>query len=183
MNPNIGIITGITEQHLERFGSLEAIIHTIFELPQNMAKHGECFLNTENENVKNGYIVNQDLLVNYIDIADEHVTNVRCLDHFEGVSFEYDSHVFTTQLIGTHNIPAMVIAYKIGRKLGIESEKLVAAIAKIPYLEHRLEKIVNEKNGVCVLDDSFNGNNEGVKAIISLCKATKTNGRKIYVTP
>lgn len=38
VHPNIAILTGITYQHLERFGSIEEIIATKYELPESIQK-------------------------------------------------------------------------------------------------------------------------------------------------
>ncbi len=37
VSPDIALLTGITYQHLERFGSIEAIIATKFELPESIS--------------------------------------------------------------------------------------------------------------------------------------------------
>ena len=50
----------------------------------------------------------------------------------------------------------------------------------IKQIEHRLEKI--EINGKIILDDSFNGNLNGMKEAIRLASLHK-NGKKIIVTP
>lgn len=38
VSPDIALLTGITYQHLERFGSIEAIIATKFELPESISE-------------------------------------------------------------------------------------------------------------------------------------------------
>ncbi len=50
-------------------------------------------------------------------------------------------------------------------------------------MEHRLEVISHPETNIRIVDDSFNGNPEGVKAIVELFRNTKTTGRKIYLTP
>lgn len=54
---------------------------------------------------------------------------------------------------------------------------------QLPFVNHRLELLYNEHTGVYVLDDSFNGNIEGVKTTVDLLKNTLFQGKRIYLTP
>jgi len=47
--PKIGILTGINEQHLATFGSLEKIIKTKYELIENLPEDGTAFFNAKNK--------------------------------------------------------------------------------------------------------------------------------------
>lgn len=183
IHPNIGIITGITEQHLERMGSIGTIIDTIYELPENLRSGGVCFLDTRNIHVKNGYEARKNLEVPYQDIAQESVSHVECLPEFAGIRFRYNGQTFQTRLLGEHIIAPIIVAYHIAKSLGVPDKAIVQAVANIPFVEHRLEVIYNSQTGIRVVDDSFNGNPEGVKAIVELFRTTEAAGRKIYFTP
>jgi UDP-N-acetylmuramoyl-tripeptide--D-alanyl-D-alanine ligase len=59
--PHIAVLTGITEQHLERFKSLERIIQTKFEITKRLTNSDFFFTDGENEAVQTGlkkYVVN-----------------------------------------------------------------------------------------------------------------------------
>lgn len=99
------------------------------------------------------------------------------------MKFEYNGFVFQTPLLGAHIITPILITYKIARSFNIPNEVIIQAVASLPFVEHRLEVIYNSQTNIRVVDDSFNGNPEGVKAIVELFRATKTAGRKIYLTP
>ena len=49
VRPQIGILTGINEQHLATFGSLKNIIDTKFELIESLPKDGVAFFNGKNQ--------------------------------------------------------------------------------------------------------------------------------------
>lgn len=49
VGPKIGILTGINEQHMATFGSLENIIKTKYELIENLPKDGIAFFNAKNK--------------------------------------------------------------------------------------------------------------------------------------
>ncbi len=84
---------------MERFGSIETIIDTIYELPENTKVDGKCFLDTRNMYVKMGYENRKSLPVQYRDMARESVTNIECLPEFSGMKFEYNGFVFQTPLL------------------------------------------------------------------------------------
>ncbi len=52
VRPDISIVTGITHQHLERMGTIDAIIDTIFELPLSLDAADACHFHTESEYVR-----------------------------------------------------------------------------------------------------------------------------------
>ncbi len=49
VKPKIGVLTGINEQHMATFGSLENIIKTKFELIESLPKDGTAFFNAKNK--------------------------------------------------------------------------------------------------------------------------------------
>jgi len=49
VKPKIGVLTGINEQHMATFGSLENIIKTKFELIESLPKDGVAFFNGKNQ--------------------------------------------------------------------------------------------------------------------------------------
>ena len=50
VKPNFGVLTGINNQHLETFGSIEKTCETKFELFENLAVGGVGFFSSDNEN-------------------------------------------------------------------------------------------------------------------------------------
>jgi len=53
--PRIGIITGISNQHLATFGSQENIVKTKFELIDSLPEEGLAALNWDSELVRNNF--------------------------------------------------------------------------------------------------------------------------------
>ena len=51
-------------------------------------------------------------------------------------------------------------------------------LTTLPQVEHRLQKI--EANGKIIIDDSFNGNLEGMLEAINI--SSNYNGRKVIIT-
>ena len=63
--------------------------------------------------------------------------------------------------------------------MGVDIEKIKEKVLKLNPVPHRLQKI--EVGGKIIIDDSFNGNIEGMLSSYELVK--QYNGRKIIVTP
>lgn len=55
VNPKIGILTGINEQHMATFGSLENIIKTKYELIESLPADGSAFFNGKNAHCQELY--------------------------------------------------------------------------------------------------------------------------------
>ncbi|NDK08340.1 hypothetical protein EOM39_03785 [Candidatus Gracilibacteria bacterium] len=182
VNPDIGILTGITLQHLERFKTLDNIIKTKYELIEELGENGLAILDSSNENVKKGLEERKATLKvkNVIEINNPE--SITYLNNLAGISFTYDSKTLQTKLLAFHSANQIMIAYEVAKYLKVPSDKILTGIKNINYVQHRLELIYNSNSNLYVIDDSFNGNFEGVKSTIELLKNIKGH-RKIYLTP
>ena len=86
---------------------------------------------------------------------------------------------FQTRILGAFNVINMSAAIAVASDLGISNATLTRSVQKLEPISHRLNKIiVNEK---IILDDSYNGNLDGMLEAIRLSSLHK--GKKIIVTP
>ena len=65
------------------------------------------------------------------------------------------------------------------KEFGVDDSYLVRKVAKLSPIPHRLQKI--EVGGKIIIDDSFNGNIEGMLSSIEL--VSQYEGRKVIITP
>jgi UDP-N-acetylmuramoyl-tripeptide--D-alanyl-D-alanine ligase len=65
-------------------------------------------------------------------------------------------------------------------RLGLSDEQIRAGVARTVAFEHRMQ--ARHLGGAWILDDTYNGNIEGMRAGLELLKTLPGN-RKIYVTP
>jgi UDP-N-acetylmuramoyl-tripeptide--D-alanyl-D-alanine ligase len=181
VNPKIGILTGITLQHLERFKNLENIIKTKFELIQSLPTDGLALIDTTSDGVKQG-LEKYQFSMNTKNIKTISASSsFQYLDNLEWISFELDGNTYQTKLIAKHSLQTIQIAYEVAKYFWLSLEEIKAGIEKIDYTKHRMELIRNTKNGVNIIDDSYNGNIEWVKSIIDLLKNTNTAGKKLII--
>lgn len=177
VNPDYGVLTGINESHLEKFGSLENIIKAKFELPQEVKKL--AVLNFDDENIKRHFARFQ--IKKITGVSQGAAKNTNILDDFKGVEFTVNNIKFHTKLLATHNISLIMLCIEIAKNLGMSLEEIVKGVEKVDYIKHRLEPIYNSQTNIWIIDDSYNGNFAGFRSGVEILE--KARGRKIVLTP
>jgi UDP-N-acetylmuramoyl-tripeptide--D-alanyl-D-alanine ligase len=162
VKPQTAIITGINEAHLERMGKMENTIAAIFELAQHMNQKGLLVLNEDNTLIRDNY--------------KTFVTTQK----IEFASSKKESNL-ESGLLGRYATGVLEAGAAVGRYLGLTEEQIQKGARSVGPLPHRLQPIEGTQ-GVLVIDDSYNGNPEGVEEAIYLLSTYKER-RKVYVTP
>ncbi|NPA04134.1 MAG: UDP-N-acetylmuramoyl-tripeptide--D-alanyl-D-alanine ligase [Epsilonproteobacteria bacterium] len=170
LQPHYAIIGKIGAQHLEYFKSLENIVLTKLELlSSNRLKKAIIW---EGIKVKDN--------PKFIKVG-HNIKNVKAT--LDGVSWELEiegkNYPFFAPLLGEFNALNISLAILLARELGIEVSFLQQKVKELKGVKHRLEKI--EVGGKIIIDDSYNGNLEGMKASYKL--VSSYSGRKVIVTP
>ena len=181
VNPDLGIITGINEAHLEKFKNLNTSVSTIFELSDWLFDK-PVYINGENklakENALNRHVLyTKNGLVGWIveNSATDLTGTSFSLIH-NGKKFEFKS-----KLLGLHQIGPLVVAIDVATRFKIPMDKIKEGVENTKPFDHRLEPKVYA-SGVTLIDDSYNGNPDGVRVIIEFLASIK-GYRRFYVTP
>ncbi|MDB5167272.1 MAG: hypothetical protein JWN26_417 [Candidatus Saccharibacteria bacterium] len=180
--PTMGIITGINESHLESFKSLESTISTIFELVDYVGKKAIVYKNKEN-NILADLVSPKDAFgYSQNGVDGWKITDLQTDLHGTKFTIKKDKAVINahTKLIGLHTVGVTAAAISIAYNLGLSVKQIETGLAKIQPFEHRMEP--RQLHGAWVIDDTYNGNSDGVKAGLALLKNMKAK-RRIYVTP
>lgn len=179
VQPDIGIITGVNEAHLEKFKTLEATTDTVFELADCMGEK-PIYVNGENEAVY-GRAALDHILYTREGAGSWHAEDART--GLEGTSFVLRGNgsriSVVSKLLGLHQVGPLVCAADVATRLGIAPDDIQRGLSHTKAFEHRLEPRV--EGGVTILDDSYNGNPDGVAAVIAFLSSQKA--RRWYVTP
>ena len=186
IKPDIGVLTGINNQHLESFGSIEAIKDTKYELFEGLKKGGKAFFSSANEGSKElsdrfkgeKYLAGGGGEGDFV-YATDIVTDERGMNFTLNINGEPPVKC-TTVLLGKHSVANVCLAAAVAYKLGLTPEEIAAGVNRIPALKHRLELLPNNKN-IVIIDDSYNSNEDGTKAAMEVLDTFK--GRKIVLTP
>lgn len=181
VEPDMGIITGVNEAHLEKFGTLEKTAATIFELAVYLGAK-PLYINAENE-VARSKARAADHLYSREAVNGWRVVNPHT--DLKGTAFtlvrEGDAIHASSKLLGLHMIGPIALAADIARELGLSIEQIEEGIKHTKAFDHRLQMTVDNA-GVITLDDSYNGNPDGVAAVIAFLASLKGH-RRYYVTP
>ncbi|MDR2081407.1 MAG: UDP-N-acetylmuramoyl-tripeptide--D-alanyl-D-alanine ligase [Campylobacteraceae bacterium] len=169
---DIAIIGQIGAQHIEYFKSLEAIRDTKMELIFS-PKLTQAFVHESLNANPNGD--------ERIKIFGHEIKNIEA--DLNGTKFSMKigrkTVEFQTKLLGRFNAVNLAACIHTALYLGLKIEEIQKAVASINSVEHRLQRI--DANGKIILDDSFNGNFEGMKSSYELVKTYE--GRKVLITP
>ena len=177
---DVWVITGITEQHLERFENISNIIKTKFELTKNIKTWWLFVFDTANPYIKVWIDTHKNNLKTIKQIWIWKL-NVSYVANLWGIEFVFDTVKYVSKLLWKHNATNLALAISIAKSLWMKERAIQLAVSHIDFVPHRLQLIQNN-NGVYVVDDSFNGNIEWVKSTIDLLQNTH-NARKLYLTP
>jgi len=179
--PDIGVITGINEAHLQKFKSLERTVKTIYELADYLGE-GPVYVNAENvlarNNARPGHI-----LYDRKQIGNWKIKNLKT--DLTGTLFTLLKNDIKLELksalLGLHQVGPLAVAVDLALSLGLSHKQVKSGINKTKPFDHRLEP-KTDNTGVIILDDSYNGNPDGVRAVIKFLACLK-NRQRFYITP
>lgn len=169
LKPQIVVVGEIGSQHLEYFKSLENIRKTKLEA-LNSINLQMAFLHSSTKKNSSEKVV----------IYDEFLSGVS--GDLDGISFKMSLdkvYEFHATILGKFNASNLAVCILIARFLGLKPETIKEKISKIKSVEHRLEVIKN--GGKFIIDDSFNGNFNGMVGSYELVK--NYDGKKVIITP
>lgn len=193
VKPNLAVVTGINEAHLERLHTLKETSDTIFEVVTNSRNDAPVVLNADDQNILYQYKTYCDSkqILFFGSYNQERlkykIQKVRYLPDGVGISYSLTNLTsaekvnITTQLLGNYAIGSSMCSIVVGEILRVSASDASTAISHVTPIVHRLQPLPN-KNHVLIIDDTYNGNSSGVKeAIDVLSRFTKR--RKVYITP
>ena len=186
VKPSYGVLTGINNQHMETFGSQEAIEDTKFELFENLAEGGKGFFSSDSEGAMKLWQRFEG------EKYSAGIKGERNIVTAENISTGQHGMTFTlkiageppvecgTVLLGRHSVSNICLAAAVAYKIGLTPEEIARGINRIRSIGHRLELVPNNRN-IVIIDDSYNGNVNGVEAALEVLDTF--GGRKIVLTP
>ena len=170
LEPEICIIGSVGEQHIEYFKTLDNIIHTKMEI-----------LNSPN--MKMGFVHESVPIKEYPNIT-KYPNNLHIVkSNLDGIWFDVEvggkiEH-FHAPILGNFNAINLTAVILVSHYLGMSIDEIKISLGTLPQVEHRLQKI--EAGGKIIIDDSYNGNLEGMLEAVNICSTHI--GRKVIITP
>jgi UDP-N-acetylmuramoyl-tripeptide--D-alanyl-D-alanine ligase len=181
--PEIAVLTAVGPVHLERLGSIDAIVRAkseIFErariavvnvddprlaaVADDLTQRG---LQVRRCGTRDG--VGLDVAL----VADPDGTSARLLVDGEGHGARLGD--------GTH-ASNLACAVAVARELDVPVDRIVARLDRLAVPAHRLEVRTSDR-GVTVIDDTFNANPDGARHALEVLARVDAGGRRVVVTP
>lgn len=181
IGPKTGIITGVSEAHLETFGSLKNLEDTIFEIVDYLGEES-VYKNIDSEPILKRVDGNDPLAYSKSGVHRWEVSDIE--SSLKGLKFVANKGSKTiwvdSLLIGEHHVGPLVACIDIADKLGLSVGQIAEGIQKTKAFEHRMQPY--HLHGALVIDDTYNGNPSGIYSGLELLRRADAQ-RRIYVTP
>ncbi len=196
LNPDLALITKITDAHLGNFANRDGIISAKAEIcsgfnenstiilnqnDENFPKLREHIINKynlKNENIKNfGSSEDNDLIIEEIDFKEKKLfANI----NLEDKKYQIDFSIYNKAVAEVISSILLII-----RELNLDPEKGISAFKNFKPLEGRgeISKINIENKKITLINDSYNANYLSMKAALETLNfvASENNNRKIAI--
>lgn len=179
---DFALLTGLNEQHLERYGSVKNAIDGEFELIASLSSKQPAFINIDDELIKNHY---QHYTRQYITYGFTDEKNTIRNDKITKTGTIFDlilngkTYRAQTTLIGNSHLKNILAAATVAHFLGVSSQKILENIATLHAAPHRLE--IKEQPHMTLIDDAYSSNPTGFQEALNLL--THFSQPKVLVTP
>jgi UDP-N-acetylmuramoyl-tripeptide--D-alanyl-D-alanine ligase len=180
-HPDVAVLTAIGPVHLERFGTIEAIVRAKAEITEGVRS---VVCNVDDERL--------DTLAVQLRAAGREVLTAGSARQDADVRVEVVAERWRVVVLGetvlvTSPIPGiqptnLACALAAAVALGYPTSELVPRIPSIAPVANRLT-VASAPSGVLVVDDTYNSNPAGAGAALELLRSLPVDGRRVVVTP
>lgn len=179
-HPTHAVITGLAPAHLDQYKTLQAAGEDIISVAEYVDAE-RVYVNGDSPSLKQ-FIDKSHQVFSGKSALGWKVSAVKV--SLEGTSFTLTKGSqklsLTSELVGEHQVGFLAFVAAFALELGLTKEQVKAGIAKTKPFEHRMQPY--RLGGAWIVDDTYNGNLEGIRAGTQLLSTLKAK-RKIYVTP
>lgn len=180
--PNVAVVTAVDPDHLDIYGTAEEVLKAFGQYTDKIKpngiliqKYGTVFpVNSHNKEVFT-YAYNEPK-------ASFHTSNLKVVDgsyHFDIVHPKGIVKEVVLNMGGLHNVENATAAIAIALQLGIEEEKIKAAVASFQGVKRRFEFKIKTANKVLI--DDYAHHPEELSALISGVRSLYPNEKMVLV--
>jgi len=181
--PDIAAITNVGVAHIEYLKTRENILKEKMSISDFFQNKNNLVINCENDMLntvresekynlqKTGYDESYDLYAKNVKLTCDTTS-------FEVVTKDNNTHIFTLNMVGEHNVLNALLGIQIGLDLGLTFEEMEKGLENFKATSMRLEFI--KKDNFVLINDSYNANPDSMKAALNVLK-NYSGKRKIAV--
>ena len=181
VNPHYVVVGKIGPAHIEYFRTMENIRNTKMEILQTSrlktAWVDESAMVKPEQNVHTFGIKAQLDIRSNVPAPTFIIEDVKAT--LNATSFSLNGIPYSASILGAFNAMNLAAAVLVAKELGLSDEEIQTQLSSLEPVAHRLQRI--DAGGKVLLDDSFNGNIDGMMAAFDL--ASTHEGRKVIITP
>ncbi len=173
--PDLAVITNIGTAHIGRLGSREAIAAAKCEIAMHLSPHGavvipagDSLLDTSLARVWSGRVIR-------VRLDDDQAADADLIGCIDGDQIVVDGQRFGLPLDGRHNARNFLLAIAVAGELGVPLASLANLQVEVPGGRNRRL----DKDGLILLDETYNASPEAVLAALDLLAAQP--GRRFAV--
>ena len=170
VKPTIGIVTNVSETHIELLGSIENIARAKGELVEAIQSGGTIILNADNRHtagMKNlagdGVRVLTYSLEKDADFVAKNILIGSVSTEFT-LCYRGEEFDFEIPMLGRHNVSNALGAIAAGLTCGLDAEEIQRGISTLTTTKMRFEVI--RRDGLTIVNDAYNASPASMKVAI-----------------
>jgi UDP-N-acetylmuramoyl-tripeptide--D-alanyl-D-alanine ligase len=174
--PQIGVVTNVGWAHAEFFDDgIDGVARAKRELIEELPAKGIAVLNADDPRVRGFQAIHpgRSILFGFADDAEVRAESLQMCPngaHFRSLGVDFES-----PLAGRHGVSNVLAAIAVAHAMGIAPERLVEAVRKLAVGKMRGERL--ERNGVTIINDSYNANPEAMRSMLEVLQGTPARRR------
>ncbi|MDD9956095.1 MAG: UDP-N-acetylmuramoyl-tripeptide--D-alanyl-D-alanine ligase [Anaerolineaceae bacterium] len=193
--PAISIVTAIGPQHLERFGSIDNIVSAKYEIISALPADGVAVLDRDNPHLRamaarahpaTILTVSCEGSVEDSPADDPRLVATDIQESLDGLRFNVEDRrsgervVFSTNLLGRHNVNNILLAAAVARNEGMSLRDIAWRVRSLQPAEARLAR-EETATGITLINDGYSANPAGARHALRVLGMHA--GRRLLVTP
>ncbi len=180
VRPDIALITNIGLSHIEHLGSRENILKAKMEITDYFTEKNTLIINIDNDMLAALTPVRNYCTLTVGKTVGAYIRIEGLKDNGEdGIEFTLSaagqSREFHLGLPGLHNASNAALAVAAALELGLSMEEAAHGLEKMSDSDKRLH--ITEKNGIKVIDDTYNASPDSMRAAIDVLSGIRGNRR------
>ncbi len=170
--PDIGIITGVSNAHLNGFQNLQGVYTEKTKMVRSLSPDGLAILPGDSRKLRElaRELCCRTLLVGESSANDVRIQNVRLANGH--VQFKLDQHTYKIPLAGKHYAQAGAIAVVLGLEFGLSVSDIKQGLRSMQQVPGRC--MVERIGDWTVIDDTYNANPTSTQAACQLLRDLNT---------
>lgn len=173
LTPTVAVVTNIDAEHLDHYGSFDAILDAFLEFSNKVPFYGFSILCADNSHVRELIPLMDRKVVTYglEETADYTARDVESApDGMTFIAYQKEAQLgnLRIRLRGRHNVSNAMAAVAMGMEFGIHFEQIQRALGEFSGIQRRFE-LIGDVNGTTVVDD-YGHHPQEIRAVLSAAR-------------